>query len=146
VESKVEDILARPPGVSVHEIRTGLTETVNECFGIFRHEKSMQEGLRRILELKDMYHGVSISHKGRIFNQTLVQALELEGMILIAEALARAALGRRESRGSHARTDYPERDDRSFLQHSVAAHRNGEVEISYAPVTPGMVEPRERTY
>jgi succinate dehydrogenase / fumarate reductase flavoprotein subunit len=145
-EEKVLGILARPPNVPVHEIRDRLTDTVYDHFGIFRQEDSMREGLRIILELKEQCAGASISYKGRLFNQALVQALELEGMILLAEVLARGAIARRESRGSHARTDYPERDDHTFLRHTVAALRDGAVEISYAPVTLGMLPPRERTY
>ena len=89
---------------------------------------------------------VSIADKDRRVNQALRRYLELEAMIPVAEAMARGAIERRESRGSHTRTDYPSRDDRNYLHHTIAAMKKGTITISSAPVTLGMFIPKERVY
>jgi succinate dehydrogenase / fumarate reductase flavoprotein subunit len=70
----------------------------------------------------------------------------MEGMLTLAEVVALGALSREESRGSHTRTDYPRRDDSRFLKHTLATWKDGEVAITYTPVTLGMFEPEERVY
>jgi succinate dehydrogenase / fumarate reductase flavoprotein subunit len=81
-----------------------------------------------------------------VFNYALIYALELEGMLDIAEAVALGALKRRESRGAHARSDYTSRDDENFLVHTMAYLRDGEAVLEYAPVTLGRFPVKERTY
>ena len=115
-------------------------------FGVFREEGSMKEGLARVSDLKDRFSRVYIGNKGRVFNYALIYALELEGMLDIAEALTLGAYERRESRGSHARTDYPSRDDENFLVHTMAYLRDGKAVLEYAPVTLGKFPVKERTY
>lgn len=79
-------------------------------------------------------------------NQALIQFLELEGMLKIAEVVANGAIQRKESRGSHTRTDYPNRDDENYLKHTLTFLNNGNIGISYKPVILGMFEPKERVY
>ena len=139
-------MLARTGGESLSGVHNELTNAMQEHFGIFRNENSMHEGLWKILDLHERFSRVSISCKEAVFNQAIIQAFELEGMLLVAEVVARSAIARRESRGSHARTDYPSRDDQRFLCHTVASLEKGAVRIMYAPVALGMFEPKERTY
>ena len=89
---------------------------------------------------------MSVDDKGRRFNQALVEVLELEGMVRIAESVGLSALYRRESRGSHFRTDFPKRDDASFLKHTITSVRNGGLLISYSPVRLGTFAVKEREY
>jgi succinate dehydrogenase / fumarate reductase flavoprotein subunit len=145
-EERIRHILSREGGASPFDILDELKSVMFETFGIFREEKRMEIGLSKILALQERSQESSIGSKGRVFNQALVRFLELEGMLLLAEVVARGALGRRESRGSHTRTDYPDRDDEHFLLHTIARMREGRVSIEYQRVHLGIFEPVEREY
>jgi succinate dehydrogenase/fumarate reductase flavoprotein subunit len=67
-------------------------------------------------------------------------------MLKIAEVVARGAIKRKESRGSHMRTDHPDRDDENFLKHTIIGLEDKNLDINYKPVTLGMFEPKERVY
>jgi succinate dehydrogenase / fumarate reductase flavoprotein subunit len=123
-----------------------MTDTMSSKFVIFREEQKMQLGLGEIKKMQERVSLASPQNKERQLNQALVRFLELEGMLLLAEAVARGALAREESRGSHTRTDYRERDDRNFLKHTLVGLRDETMYVSYKPVTLGMFEPRERVY
>ncbi|UCF09284.1 MAG: FAD-binding protein [Thermoplasmata archaeon] len=145
-EKRIQGLLSRHEGEHMPRIRDEMKKTMFSHFGIFREEKTMKEGLEKIRSLKARFANVYISNKGNVFNQSLVNLLELEGMLLIAETVALGALLRRESRGSHARTDFPLRDDGHFLRHTMAYNRAGTVEIEYRPVNLGRFEVKERVY
>ena len=106
----------------------------------------MKERLQKIQMLKENFSNIYIGNKNRAFNQALIYALELEGMLQIAEPIALGAIARQESRGSHYRTDYPERDDERFLFHTLTYCCNGKTELEYAPVTLGKFPVKERVY
>jgi succinate dehydrogenase / fumarate reductase flavoprotein subunit len=145
-EERIRTILTRDQGRSLFALLDELKMIMFECFGIFREGERMESGLSRILALKEKSREVVIENKGTVFNQALERFLELEGMLLLAEVVARGALARRESRGSHTRTDYPERDDRQFLAHTIARLRDGTIALEYRPVGVGMFRPMERGY
>ena len=146
VETRVGSILSRSGGKPVFAIIDALKETMYTKFGIFRTGESMEEGLAAIRGLAKRLPGVSLADKERAANQVLIRYLELEYMLPIAESVALGAINRRESRGSHTRTDYPDRDDTRFLQHTLATMTGGGMEISLVPVTMGMFDPEERVY
>jgi len=146
VESKIGQILGRKGAENFFNVKDAMTETMFNKFGIFREGQSMQEGLREIKRLKETLSKLAPNNKDRAVNQTLIQFLELEGMLKIAEVVAYGALERKESRGSHTRTDHPERDDVHFLKHTIAALRGGNIDVTYKPVMRGMFEPKERVY
>jgi succinate dehydrogenase / fumarate reductase flavoprotein subunit len=146
VNDRIDGILRREGGEHVFMIRDRMTDTMSTKFGIFREKQKMQEGLDEIKKMQERISHVSPQNKERQLNQALVRFLELEGMLLLAEAVARGALAREESRGSHTRTDYPERDDRNFLRHTLVGLRDETMYVSYKPVTLGMFEPWERVY
>jgi len=146
VNARIDGILQREGGERVVMIRDMMTDTMSTKFGIFRDEQNMQQGLGEIKKMQERVSLASPQNKERQLNQALVRFLELEGMLLLAEAVARGALARKESRGSHTRTDYPERDDRNFLRHTLVGLRDETIYVSYKPVTLGMFEPRERVY
>jgi succinate dehydrogenase / fumarate reductase flavoprotein subunit len=145
-EEKIESMLGRELGERFSEIRDSMTITMSEKFGLFREDRQMREGLVAIKELQKRIARVSLQNKERTLNQALVRLLELEGMLLLAEAVARGAVARKESRGSHMRTDYPKRDDVNFLKHTLVALRKDAMSVSYKPVTLGIFEPKERVY
>ncbi len=146
VETKITKILGRNGRRSFFKIKDEMTEDMFNNFGIFRNAQSMEEGLNKIKKMQEELYQLSPNNKELKLNQTLIQFLELEGMLKIAEVVANSAIERRESRGSHTRTDHPERDDEKFLKHTIAVLKDDEVHISYKPCTLGMFEPKERVY
>lgn len=114
--------------------------------GIYRTGTGMEEAMDKILELKERYKHVKVSDTGKIFNTELLNAWELGNMLDVAEAVTVSALNRTESRGGHAREDYPERDDTNWLRHSLIVKKNGKLEISYKPVVITKFQPKARVY
>ena len=131
-----------------YAIRAAMTTTMKDQFGIFRDEQTMRAGLDALLALKERVHRVRLRNAGGVFNLDMMRTVELEGMLDVALCIAAGALERKESRGSHARTDYPARDDERWLKHTLAHYSPVEPgpRLSYTPVTLGMFEPQERTY
>jgi succinate dehydrogenase / fumarate reductase, flavoprotein subunit len=146
INDRIESILRREGGDRFFNVRDTMTATMSKKFGIFREKQTMQDGLNEIKMMQEQISHVSLQNKEREVNQALVRFLELEDMLLLAESVARGALTREESRGSHTRTDFPERDDRNFLKHTLVGFRDGEMYVSYQPVTLGTFEPKERVY
>ncbi len=138
-------------GVRIAELRDRLQADMEEHFGVYRDEVTMQEGVERLQAIgADMSHAF-IDDGARMFNTELVDALELENLFAVAQTTAASALARKESRGAHAREDYPDRDDDHWLRHSLATLKNGKVELDYKPVKlkPMNVEsfePKARVY
>jgi succinate dehydrogenase / fumarate reductase, flavoprotein subunit len=146
MENKIETILMRDGGENFFYIKSDLTLTMQEKYGIFRDHDTMEEGLSEIEKLKERFAKSGFNNKEPAYNQALIQFLELESMLKIAEVVAVGAIERKESRGSHKRNDYPDRDDENFLKHSIVNLKDGELIINYKPVKLGMFKPKERVY
>ncbi|MFB6491410.1 MAG: succinate dehydrogenase/fumarate reductase flavoprotein subunit, partial [Thermoproteus sp. AZ2] len=121
-------------GVSVYELKARLQDTMEEHYGPFRQESKMKEGLPKLKKIREDFAKIRIVDGSRVYNQNLKDALELDGMIDVALAIALGALARQESRGAHYRLDYPKRDDANWLKHTLAYFRGDEMELSYVPV------------
>lgn len=145
-EDRIDDMLSRDGGEPTYQVTDELKRIMFNHFGIFREEESMREGLEKLRALKERFSKTRISSRERFFNQSLVHALELGGMLQIGEVLALGALARQESRGSHYRTDSPDRDDERFLVHTMAYCRDGKAELEHSSVTLGKFEVKERIY
>ena len=146
INRQIEGMLNREGGESPVAVGNELKEVMFTRFGIFRDNATMARGMEMLISIEDRSRNIVISDKTKIFNQAILQALELQNMILLARAIAKGAIERKESRGSHARTDYPLRDDTRFMMHSLAYLEKGSVSIRYEPVRTGMFEPGERVY
>jgi succinate dehydrogenase / fumarate reductase, flavoprotein subunit len=127
-------------------IRRELRTLMDKHAGVYRTGASMREGLDKIADLKRRFAHISVQDKSRIYNSNLIQALETENMLDLAEVLLFAGLAREESRGAHSRTDCPNRDDQKFLAHSMVYCTDGRPRLEYKPVTITMWKPVERKY
>ena len=146
-EKRVFDgLLQRNGDENPAHIRRELRALMDKHAGVYRTGQSMQQGLDKIAELKRRFRCISIQDKSRIYNSNLMQALETENMLELAEVLLFAGLARQESRGAHARTDCPSRDDDKFLRHSMVYSSGGTPRLEYKPVTITNWKPVERKY
>ena len=137
----------RGSGDNIYQIRNALKKTMMDNFGVYRDGPSMDAGLIEILSLRDRCHQAGVPLMQTPYNLPLVHFLEITGMVRIAEAVARCAIARNESRGSHARRDYPVRDDDHFLHHSLAVpDGEGNLKVRISPVNLGMFPVKERVY
>ena len=127
-------------------MRAELTGTMESGAGIYRSEESLRASCEQIRELKQRFKQIELADHSLTFNTELTTALELEYMLDVAEALAHSALARTESRGSHQRTDHPQRDDANFLKHSLAYRTDGDPRIEYVDVVITRWPPGERVY
>jgi len=114
--------------------------------GIFRKESDLLSAKAKMRELKERLKRVGVKQKGLAFNYELIQYLELEGMLNLAEVIIEGALVRKESRGSHFRLDYPDRDDEHWLRHTMAYRIPDGFKLNYKDVTITSYPPKERTY
>ncbi|MDQ6992292.1 MAG: succinate dehydrogenase flavoprotein subunit [Mariprofundus sp.] len=138
-------------GKPLAEIRSQMQTIMQEHFSVYRTQEVMAEGVAKLEALATELHNAAISDSSRIFNTELIEAMELENLMSLARVAAAGALARTETRGAHARDDYPERDDVAWLKHTLASLRDGKVELDYKPVRmkPMTVEsfpPKKRVY
>ncbi|MBW6393792.1 succinate dehydrogenase flavoprotein subunit [Thermus sp. SYSU G05001] len=131
----------------VAALRAELQQTMMDNASVFRTGGLLAKQVEILKELMDRYRNISIDDKGDAYNTELVEALELGYLLEVSEALVHSALNRTESRGAHAREDYPERDDANWLKHTLAYKvADGKVTFRYKPVVLGRFEPKARTY
>jgi fumarate reductase flavoprotein subunit len=131
----------------VAAIRRDLQLAMERGAGVFRHGDSLTRLCEEIAELRRRFQDVRLDDHSRVFNTELTAALELEFMLEVAETIAHSALARTESRGSHSRRDFPDRDDDRFLQHTLTYRSDGgPPRLEYLPVTITRWPPAERKY
>jgi succinate dehydrogenase / fumarate reductase flavoprotein subunit len=146
-ERRLRELLDRESGERPWQIREELGQSMLENFGVFRRDDQMRKQREIIQELRERYRDVYVEDKGDVFNSDLTQAIELGNMLDTALCMIEAGIERKESRGAHARPhDYPTRDDENFMHHSITRWRDGEVELSTAPVRMTKWTPEERKY
>jgi succinate dehydrogenase / fumarate reductase, flavoprotein subunit len=145
-QSRLEDIFRRDGKEPAFRLRDEIKSTLMSRVGIFRNESDLFSARKTIKELKERVQSVGVKQKNLAFNHELVQHLDLEGMLHIAEVIAEGALARRESRGSHFRTDFPKRDDEHWLCHTLAYKTPEGPKLEYKDVTITKYPPKERTY
>ena len=133
-------------GEDPYLIKRELQNTMSEKAYVFRDGEGLKEGLRKIRELKGRFGKGKVSDKSREFNQNLINVLELDGMLEVAEVILVSALARTESRGAHYRLDYPKRDDANWLKHTLAYKAADGIRLEYIPVRITRWEPTERKY
>ena len=140
-----EKIKGKDGKEKIASIRRDLGKLMVKKVGIFRQEDQLREALDEISALSERFEHVYVS-RGTIYNLELLHAFDLEAMLALAEVIAKGALFRKESRGSHYRTDYPERDDEHFLKHTIARCTPDGVKIEYRDVVMTKFKPEKRVY
>ncbi len=145
-KERIDGLLSRKGSENHADIRDEMRESMFVNVGIFRQKDDMQKGIDKLHELKERYAGVTVQNKGMRYNIDLTRALELEGMLNVAEAMATGAIKREESRGAHSRLDFKERDDDKFLKHTIATFDPKGAQITYSPVTITKYKPEARRY
>jgi fumarate reductase flavoprotein subunit len=127
-------------------IRQEMNSTMESGAGIYRTEDSLRATCATLAKLKERFKNLRLDDRSVSFNTELISVLELDFMLDLAQALAHSALARKESRGSHQRTDFTKRDDQNFLKHSLAFRTDGEPRIGYKDVVITRWPPGERVY
>ncbi|HQV96002.1 MAG TPA: FAD-binding protein, partial [Anaerolineales bacterium] len=131
---------------NAYDLSNEMKKVMFEEVGIYRNEKDMASALEKVRDMQTRFKDVRVGDTGKIFNTELLNAWELGNMLAVAEAVAACALNRKESRGGHAREDYPERDDANWLKHTLVTKKNGKLEIGYKPVVITKYQPKPRVY
>lgn len=132
---RVRALFANPDPERAWQIRDDLGKTMSLNLGIFRTKQSMQEARSTIRGLHLRARHMCVQDKGQVFNTDLIQALELQCLLDIAETIVVGALGREESRGAHYRADFPTRNDTTWLCHSLSHRHTDGPQLTYTPVT-----------
>lgn len=148
MEGKIQGLMGSHSDQGIGDIEEELGALLVEKCGIFREERTLKEALEQVRKLKGCLKMVGLRSGGRRFNPELLGALELEGKLDLAEVIVAGALARQESRGAHYRTDFPRRDDKAWLQHTLAYyHEDGKsCRLSSSPVNLEHFGLEERKY
>jgi len=129
------------------DISSKMKTIMMDCVGMFRTGDGMQSALETVRELRERYKHIPLHDQGKIFNTEMINIWELGNLLEIAEVVTVTALARTESRGAHARDDFPKRDDVNWLKHTLSwVKPNGEIELRYKPVVITKYQPKERVY
>jgi succinate dehydrogenase / fumarate reductase flavoprotein subunit len=138
---------------STAELRLSMQKTMQSKCAVFRTEKNLKEGIDEIRKTYDCMDSISVKDRSLVFNTDLVETLEFDNLIRQAVTTVDSAYHRKESRGAHAREDYPKRDDENFMQHTLAWYDGKNTKISYRAVHKSTLTnevqyfpPQERVY
>jgi len=145
-QQKLQSLLDQGGKYRINKVRQAFQDTMTEYCGVFRTEELMRQGWEKLQQLQQQYTEIYLDDKGSCWNTEILEALELENLIVVGQMILSSALNRQESRGAHFREDYPERDDVNFLKHTMAYYSPAGIDIQYRPVTITMFQPQERKY
>jgi succinate dehydrogenase / fumarate reductase flavoprotein subunit len=142
----MHEIFIKSGSESLYDIRQELRDIMDTNAGVFRTREGLEEAVEKIEELKQRFEHSSLKDKSYIYNTDLVSYLEMDNMLTLAEVIVKGGLTREESRGGHARRDFPARDDDKWLKHTLAYYRKEGPKLDYIPVRVTTWKPVERKY
>lgn len=145
-QNQIQSLLDQPGEYRIAQVRQEFQDCMTQYCGVFRTQELMQQGLTELQAFWQKYRRIYLDDKDKLWNTEIVEALELQSLIVVGEMIITGALHRQESRGAHFREDYPQRDDAHFLQHTLAYYSAAGVDLQYFPVNLSMFEPQERIY
>ena len=146
---RLNKLNASDSGYDTADVKKQLQECMQNYFGVFRRGEFMEKGLNELNEIKEKVDNLHLKDKSNAFNTSRVEAIELQNLFEVAKATAVAAYSRDESRGAHARDDYPDRDDEKWLCHSLYDPKSKSISKRDVNFNPSEVEafpPIVRTY
>ena len=147
--SRLNKLNSSKTGEKVEILKKKMQDNMQQNFGVFRREDLMVQGIRELEKSRDLVYEVFLGDKSALFNTARIEALELQNLFEVAEATAITANERKESRGAHARDDYPDRDDKNWLKHSIYFSTDKSVskrDVNLVPKTVQSFQPSVRTY
>jgi len=136
-------------GENVTDVGAAMRKTMQNHCGVFRFPELLEQGVAEMEKVAARAQNIQIKDKSKVFNTARVEALELDNLMEVAVATMQAANNRKESRGAHARADYPERDDASWLSHSLYYKQDHKLiykPVRLKPLTVEPFVPKARTY
>jgi succinate dehydrogenase / fumarate reductase, flavoprotein subunit len=145
-QTQIQALLDQPGQYRIAQVRQAYQDCMTEHCGVFRSEAVMREGITQLQQIQQQYNQIGLDDKGKLWNTEIIEALELRSVMIVGEVILTSALNRQESRGSHAREDYPNRDDTNFLKHTFAYYSPAGIDITYRPVKITQFQPQERKY
>ncbi|MBE9117648.1 succinate dehydrogenase/fumarate reductase flavoprotein subunit [Lusitaniella coriacea LEGE 07157] len=145
-KERIQSLLNQNGTIRIAKIRQEFQDCMSEHCGVFRTAEIMQEGLKRLRQLQQQYGQIYLDDKDTCWNTELLEALELQNLTIVGETILTSALKRQESRGAHSREDFPNRNDKQFLKHTLAYYSPAGIEIEYMDVSINRFEPKERKY
>jgi len=143
---RIKELKGRAKGERADSVRRSLQAVMMEHCASFRTAEGLDLALSAVRDLKEQYKKVIVDDKGTRFNTDLMETMELRGLLDLAEAIVVSAGFRQESRGAHFREDYPDRDDRNWLKHSLVRRTEEGPGVSYKPVAVTRFQPKPRKY
>ena len=133
-------------GTPTAELRLAMQKVMQENCAVFRTGEVLAEGVKLIHDVYSGMPDVKVSDRSLIWNSDLIETLELDNLIMQATVTMESANNRTESRGGHAREDYPNRDDKNWMKHTLSYLDDDQVRLDYSEVTVTKFQPQVRSY
>ncbi len=145
-EMRISELLNRKGTENPYDIRRELWSTMDRDVGVYRNLRSLMKAKAKVASLKARLGRVHIGDKSRIYNTNFRDAIEIGNMVRLSEAVIEGAILRKESRGAHAMREFPKRDDKNWMKHTLVRAVGDGIKISYLKVKAGRFKPMERKY